>query len=527
MTSLGVTESMISVVSDLSRHIPPRTRYQQLLEKMQRHFPCDAVALLRLRDSVLYPLATSGLSDDTLGRTFHVDDHPRLARILLSRDPVRFPADSALPDPYDGLIDGPETTLHVHDCMGVALFIDDEPWGLLTLDALSSGAFDQLDFEALRVFVRLAEASIRVAELIQTLEHQVRKEHEVARELTQDSGYGELLGDSDAIQGLVKELDLVAGSDLSVLISGETGVGKELVARHLHAGSARADAPLVYVNCAALPENLIESELFGHTRGAFSGATDARKGKFELADGGTLFLDEIGELPLAMQPKLLRALQTGEVQRLGSDHYHCANVRVVAATNRNLKEEILAGRFRADLYHRLSVYPVTVPPLRERGRDVLLLAGHFLELNRRKLGLGSLRLSKSACTALMGYDWPGNVRELEHLISRAVLRLSATRKTSGRVLTLDAALLALPADPANIRPSVEMSSKGHESAQFSEALSLREATDRFQVDMIVQALQRYGFNRTATARALAIDPGNFNRLLKRLELNVEELKQDA
>lgn len=527
MTTSGISESMISVVSDLSRHIPPRKRYQQLLERIQSHFPCDAVALLRLRDSVLYPLATSGLSDDTLGRTFRVDDHPRLSRILLSRDPVRFPSDSALPDPYDGLINGPETALHVHDCMGVALFIDEQPWGLLTLDALNPKAFDQLDLESLRVFVRLAEASIRVAELIQSLEHQVKKEHEVARVLSQDSGYSEIMGESSAIQDLVKELDLVAASDLSVLVSGETGVGKELVARHLHAGSARADAPLVYVNCAALPENLIESELFGHTRGAFSGATGARKGKFELADGGTLFLDEIGELPLAMQPKLLRALQTGEVQRLGSDHYHCADVRVIAATNRNLKEEILAGRFRADLYHRLSVYPVTVPPLRERGRDVLLLAGHFLELNRRKLGLGSLRLSKHACRALTGYDWPGNVRELEHLISRAVLRLSATRTPSGRVLTLDAALLELPVDPTHLSASEGAPFQTHEHPQFTETLSLREATDRFQADMIVQSLRMHAFNRTATARALGVDPGNFNRLLKRLEINVEELKLNA
>ncbi|MBA4501179.1 nitric oxide reductase transcriptional regulator NorR [Marinobacterium marinum] len=525
MTSFGIADSMISVVSDLSRPIPAGERYQRLLESIQRHFPCDAVALLRLRDSTLHPLAACGLSDDTLGRAFRVDDHPRLARILLSREPVRFAADSDLPDPYDGLIASLDTALHVHDCMGIALYIDDQPWGVLTLDALVPKAFDQIDPVELRAFIRLAEASIKVAVLIQSLELRVNKEHEVARVLLQDVGRSELMGDSPCIRSLIDELDLVAGSDLSVLIGGETGVGKELVARHLHMRSARVEAPLVYVNCAALPESLMESELFGHTKGAFSGATSARRGKFELADGGTLFLDEIGELPLAMQPKLLRALQTGEMQRLGSDHTHRADVRVIAATNRNLKHEILAGRFRADLYHRLSVYPVTVPPLRERGRDVLLLAGHFLELNRRKLGLGSLRLSRNACAALMAYNWPGNVRELEHLMSRAVLRLSASRKSSVRVLTLDAELLALPSK-RGVPGTSEMDSEVVLSVpQYVDNASLREATDRFQVELISRVLHRNACNRTAAARELGVDPGNFNRLLKRLNVNVEAIKQ--
>ncbi|ULG70852.1 nitric oxide reductase transcriptional regulator NorR [Marinobacterium sediminicola] len=516
---------MISVVSDLSRQIPAGTRYQRLLESIHCHFHCDAVALLRLRGTALHPLAAFGLSDDTLGRTFLVEDNPRLARILLSREPIRFEADSELPDPYDGLVDSPDTRLHVHDCMGIALYVEDKPWGILTLDALEPGAFDSIDPMELRAFIRLAEASIKVAGLIQSLELQVRKEHEVARLLSEDVKRSELIGGSPVIKSLIAELDLVAGSDLSVLISGETGVGKELVARHIHVASSRAEAPLVYVNCAALPENLIESELFGHTKGAFSGATGARAGKFELADGGSLFLDEIGELPLGMQPKLLRALQTGEVQRVGSDRYHRADVRIIAATNRNLKQEVVAGRFRADLYHRLSVYPVLVPPLRERGRDVLLLAGHFLELNRRKLGLGSLRLGRSACSALLEYSWPGNVRELEHLISRAVLRLSALRKQSGRVLTLDAELLELPRS-ADLQGAVRAACPTPvEEPGAKRGQSLKEATDLFQIDLVTAVLRRKSCNRTAAARELGVDPGNFNRLLKRLGINVEEIKK--
>ena len=178
----------------------------------------------------------------------------------------------------------------------------------------------------------------------------------------------------------------------------------------------------MHVNCAALPEALAESELFGHVRGAFSGAIAERAGRFEAAEGGTLFLDEVGELPLSIQAKLLRALQNGEIQRLGADRPRKVNVRIIAATNRNLKERVQEGSFRADLYHRLSVYPVPIPPLRERGNDVLLLAGFFLELNRARLGLRSLRLSVAAEDALHRYAWPGNVRELEHVVSRAALK---------------------------------------------------------------------------------------------------------
>jgi len=300
-----------------------------------------------------------------------------------------------------------------------------------------------------------------------------------------------------------------------------------LVARHLHAASNRAEAPMVYVNCAALPENLIESELFGHTKGAFSGATGNRSGKFELADGGTLFLDEIGELPLAMQPKLLRALQAGEVQRVGSDHFHQVSVRVIAATNRDLKQEVAGGRFRADLYHRLSVYPVHVPPLRERGRDILLLAGHFLELNRRKLGLGALRLAKSARASLLEYSWPGNVRELEHLISRAVLRLSAARRPSGGVLTLSAELLALPEDEFSDVKTAPSANTAGESTRYQPAINLRDATDHFQRELITSVLRARGFNRKATASDLGVDPGNFIRLLKRLCIDVESIKREA
>ncbi|AKF53288.1 Transcriptional regulator containing GAF,AAA-type ATPase, and DNA binding domains [Pseudomonas syringae pv. syringae HS191] len=213
-----------------------------------------------------------------------------------------------------------------------------------------------------------------------------------------------MIGTSDTSKQLLSEIDLVAPSDVTVLITGQTGVGKELVAQRLHDLSARADKPYITVNCAALPEHLVESELFGHVKGAFSDAIENRFGKFEVASTGTLFLDDIGELPLAVQATMLRVLQGGQLQRVGSDKALVVDTRLIAATNRDLVEEVRAGRFRADLYHRLSVYPLKVPSLRERREDIMLLAGAFAEENRWRVGVPSLRFSDATRRALVDYS---------------------------------------------------------------------------------------------------------------------------
>ena len=279
----------------------------------------------------------------------------------------------------------------------------------------------------MQAFSALASAQMQLAELMDKLELSVEKQglisHDLAKEARMRQGR-ELLGHSRAMVHLRQEIDLVGRSDFIVLVQGETGVGKELAVRAIHAASLRRDAPLLYLNCAALPETLAESELFGHTKGAFTGATQDRPGKFETSDGGTLFLDEIGELSLSIQPKLLRAIQEREVQRIGSNRVIHVNVRLLAATNRNLEEEVKAGRFRADLFHRLNMYPLTVPPLRERREDIPALAGHFCEAIRKQLGFGPVRLAPGCLDALGKYGWPGNVRELENVLSRAVLKAS-------------------------------------------------------------------------------------------------------
>ncbi|MDF9895323.1 UNVERIFIED_ORG: anaerobic nitric oxide reductase transcription regulator [Pseudomonas vranovensis] len=409
MTAKSLLTALLPLVSDLSRELPERERYRRLLEAMRSLLPCDAAALLRLDGEWLVPLAVDGLSTDTLGRRFKVDEHPRFAAILSHSEPTRFASDSKLPDPYDGLVEGLHQHLEVHDCMGCPLFVDERPWGLITLDALNPEQFQQVELDALQAFASLAAATVNVAERIEHLALRAEDEHQRAEVYRQASGqqHKELIGQSKALKRLLEEIRLVGSSDLTVLITGETGVGKELVAQAIHQASSRAQQPMISLNCAALPDTLVESELFGHVRGAFTGAVGERRGKFELANGGTLFLDEVGELSLSVQAKLLRVLQSGQLQRLGSDQEHRVDVRLIAASNRDLAEEVRAGRYRADFYHRLSVYPLLVPPLRERGRDVLLLSGYFLEQNRSRMGLGSLRLSPEAQAALIAYNWAG------------------------------------------------------------------------------------------------------------------------
>ena len=507
-TADGFAEAVVEVVADLSRELAAEERYRRLLLALRRIFPCDAAALLQLRGDVLKPLAVSGLSEDTLGRRFALAEQPRLARILGEAGPVRF-VDADMPDPYDGLVEGMAHPLPVHDCLGAALYIDDKPWGLLTLDALQPGSFDRIDPLALRAFIRLAEASVKLARTIECLRERADHEHQVYQALQQERSRHELIGKSAAMQALQRHIDTVAQSDLVVLILGETGVGKELVAQQLHGRSLRAERPLVYVNCAALPETLAESELFGHRKGAFTGAVSDRAGKFELADGGTLLLDEVGELPLSIQAKLLRALQSGEIQRLGSDRQRRVDVRILAATNRDLKQEVEEGRFRADLYHRLSVFPLTVPPLRERGRDVLALAGYFLEHQQRRLQARSVRLSARAKQLLLEYHWPGNVRELEHLMSRAALLAKAGHNGAQRWITIDAEHLGLRAETAPDNAA---------ALEQTVALSLAQATENFQRDWLQAVLARHRGNLAAAARDAGVDRSNFHRLLKRLGL---------
>lgn len=509
--------ALVPLVADLSRDLPDDERYRRLLRSLRQLLPCDAVALLRLDDDALVPLSVEGLSPDTLGRRFRLGEHPRLDIIVQRREPTRFSTDCELPDPYDGLVEGVHGHLEVHDCLGCPLYVQDSLWGVITLDSLDPARFGSVDLGNLQAFASLAAATVMASDRINHLARSVEDQRQLAevyKRAAGGRGPRELIGQSAVHRRLQQEIQLVGNSPLTVLITGETGVGKELVAEAIHLQSPRAQKPLVSLNCAALPELLVESELFGHVKGAFSGAVSGRSGKFELADGGTMFLDEVGELPLPVQSKLLRVLQSGQLQRVGSDQEHRVDVRIIAATNRDLAEEVRAGRFRADLYHRLSVYPLVVPPLRERGRDVLLLAGYFLEENRVRMGLRSLRMSPEAQKVLLGYAWPGNVRELEHLISRAVLKALSLHTERPKILTIEPGALGID-EGLPIIHSGEPASAGTVPV-VKPGEGLKEAVDGFQKGVIVDALSRHHGKWADVARELNLDRANLSRLARRL-----------
>jgi transcriptional regulator with GAF, ATPase, and Fis domain len=267
-----------------------------------------------------------------------------------------------------------------------------------------------------------AIANARAFEEIQRLKSQLEQQNTyLQEEVVKAKAFGDLVGQSAALRQVVSQIDLVAQTEASVLILGDTGTGKDLVAHEIHRRSRRKDSPLVRVNCASIPKELFESEFFGHVKGAFTGAIKDRPGRFETADGGTLFLDEIGELPMEMQGKLLRVLQEKCYERVGDDRTRHADVRVIAATNRDLKKAVAAGHFREDLYYRLHVFPIHVTPLKKRKDDIPLLAKHFVELSVKELRCPKPRLTLAAIARLQNYDWPGNIRELRNVIERAVI----------------------------------------------------------------------------------------------------------
>ena len=366
------------------------------------------------------------------------------------------------------------------------------------VEALRLGAFDYLikplDFEALRQCLQKAIEQSRCSV----------ENRELRRQLTEAAG-PEILGHSPAVEELRAIIATVAPTEATVLINGESGTGKELVARALHMASERASRPLVTVNCAALAENLLESELFGHERGAFTGADKRREGRFVQADGGTLFLDEIGEMPLALQAKLLRALQQGEVQRVGSDKPLTVDVRVIAATNRNLQIEVAEKRFREDLYFRLNVINIEVPPLRRRPEDIPLLAAHFLQRYAERNRKSIKGFSPQALDILLRHDWPGNVRELENAVERAAILCNGDLITPREL-------------PQTVSQSGGAAPLAEAPAEQGEGSLAGLKLDDVERRAIEETLRQTGDNKSEAARRLGITRATLHNKLRKYGL---------
>ena len=311
----------------------------------------------------------------------------------------------------------------IRQCVGTAISFRGEILGVYAIFARVNATKDRLAWQ--QIFSNhfgTAIANARAFEEIQKLKAELEQQNAYLKEeVIEAKAFGDLVGQSPALRQISSQIDLVAPTDASVLILGETGTGKELVAHEIHHRSTRQAGPMVRVNCASIPRDLFESELFGHLRGSFTGAVKDRAGRFETAEGGTIFLDEVGEIPLDIQSKLLRVLQEKRYERVGDDRTRRADVRIVAATNRDLKKEAAAGRFREDLFYRLNVFPVQVAALRERREDIPLLAQHFINLSTKEMGCAKPRLTRAGIIQLQSYDWPGNIRELRNVIDRAVI----------------------------------------------------------------------------------------------------------
>jgi transcriptional regulator with GAF, ATPase, and Fis domain len=345
--------------------------------------------------------------------------------------------------------------------------------------------FDESHLEVLTIFAAQASLIIRNALLV----NELKLDNKLLSEQLEAMRFGDIIGSCAAMQEVFKKVQKVATTDISVLITGETGTGKELIARELHRRSNRVNGPFIVINCGAIPENLIESELFGHVKGAFTGAIASRPGKFQAADKGTLFLDEIGELPLNLQVKLLRALQERIVFRVGDSKPEKVDIRIVAATNRVLEEEIKGGRFREDLYYRLNVVNIFCPPLRERGDDVLIIAKALLTKYAEELHSAVQGFTPQALGAIRKHNWPGNIRQLENRIKKALVLCDKT-------------LLGIE--------DLELDQAGE-----SPILPLEKAKEEFQRKYVLEVLERNNGNRTQTARDLGVDPRTIFRYLER------------
>ena len=385
--------------------------------------------------------------------------------------------------------------------MGVPLWQGERIVGVLQVDnRASKGLFKEQDLDILALLAQTASQGVVRARLVGRLrvaEERQRNENQYLKRREERRRFDGIIGEARSMKQLFEQLRKVVDTRVTVLIEGETGTGKELVASAVHYWSNRREKLFIAQNCAAMPENLLESELFGHKKGAFTGATDDKKGLFELAHQGTLFLDEVGEMPLQLQAKLLRVLQEGEVRPVGANRTRRVDTRIVAATNRDLEKEVAEGRFREDLFYRLKVFPLRLPPLRERREDIPLLAGHFLKRYCEEFGRAVRGFSQQAMEALQAYPWPGNVRELENEVQRLVIQVEDEQFVQ----------------PHHLSPRIKQSESVALRVKPDKG-TLKEMMEQIEKQILREALEEHDNNKSQTARTLGITREGLHKKLK-------------
>ncbi|HYD39198.1 MAG TPA: sigma 54-interacting transcriptional regulator [Anaeromyxobacter sp.] len=457
----------------------------ELLDALLEVTHADKGFLILLEDGEMSVKASRNLAREAIDGAMDRVSDSIIRRVVESRKPLVV-ADAL----HDAEWSGSSSVVNLKLCsvLCAPLMQKGEVFGVIYLgnDNVVS-LFDERALEALTVFAAQASLLVQNAMLLDSL----RRENLTLREAVSSRQYGDLIGSGASMREVYRRIEKVAATDISVLVTGETGTGKEVVAREIHRRSPRASGPFVAVNCGAIPEALLESELFGHVKGAFTGAIATRLGKFQAAHGGTLFLDEIGDMPPALQVKILRALQDRAVTKVGDARPEPVDLRVIAATNKVLEDEIKRGTFREDLYYRLNVVAIALPPLRDRDDDVVVIARWFLQKYAKEFDVRVRGFTPGALVALRKYAWPGNIRELENRVKKAVV-------------LADRALVS--AEDLDLRPEI-----------LEPILPLAQAKEEFQKRYINDVLERNGGNRTKTAKDLGVDPRTIFRHLEKVE----------
>ncbi|OJH37862.1 sigma 54-interacting transcriptional regulator [Cystobacter ferrugineus] len=481
------------------------------LEWLTRVVRFDLATLFLLREGKLVAVVARGpLASERVRRhELRLADFPSLRQALETRRARAFTDEDHSHgdgDPFDGVLDLPPG----HSCMVVPLCAAERCYGLLTLDRTECETYPQSVVDLVEVYGQMLATSLQEVEQKSTLERLHQREHEHARLLESQLGGDEVGVLETSRSPVVRELAMrarqVAETETPVLLLGETGTGKERLARAVHRWSTRAEAPFVTLNCAAIPEGLLESELFGHVKGAFTGATKDRAGRFQMAHGGTLFLDEVGEMPVELQAKLLRALQEKTFEPVGSDKTVRADVRILAATHVDLRQAISQRRFREDLYYRLSVFPLRLPPLRERLEDLPLLCAFLLEEQARRTARRGMKVTPEGLVRLATYDWPGNIRELANALERATI-LSRKRELGAEAFDVPvrAPEPKRPSEPAPAPESVEEGS-----------VATLEEVQRQHILRVLARTQGRLYGPGGAAALLGLKPSTLQSRMKKL-----------
>jgi Nif-specific regulatory protein len=499
-TFLEISQTLASATNQ-------KTALHQVLGILERHHGAvrGTIALASEPDGEIQVVASEGASNGKADAKFRPGEGIT-GRVVQSGKPIVVPRVSREPMFLSRTSDRPELSSQEISYVSVPILLNRKAVGALGVDFRfkADRDFDRT-VKFLGVVASLVAQAIRIQRAIDAERDRLREENtHLKSELRERYDFSNILGTSGPMRLVYEQVAQVARTETTVLVRGESGTGKELVAQAIHYNSLRAKRPFIKVSCAALPESLIESELFGYEKGAFTGAQASKKGRFELAEGGTLFLDEIGELNLATQVKLLRVLQAKEFERLGGTKTIRANVRLIAATNKDIEKAIAAGSFRDDLYYRLNVFAVFIPPLRERKPDLLLLADHFLEKASLANGKHIKRISTPAIDMLMSYHWPGNVRELENAIERAVV------VCDGQVVHAH-----------HLPPTLQTAA----SSGTIMSLSLKDAIAAYEKDLIQDALKTARGNRAKAARLLSTSGRIMNYKVRQLGIDWRRFKK--